>query len=74
MSTYYGLRKSIKADEERRPRPHSEESLVRLRERDFHAIAEAFDTGIVSEHEPQFWGFDTQEEWVVWNEQRSRKV
>jgi hypothetical protein len=25
----------------------------------FHAIAEAFDTGIVSEHEPQYWGFDT---------------
>jgi hypothetical protein len=28
-----------------------------------NAIAEAFDTVIVSEHEPQFWGFDTQEEW-----------
>ena len=27
------------------------------------AIAEAFDTEIVSEHEPQFWGFETQEEW-----------
>jgi hypothetical protein len=27
------------------------------------AIAEAFDTDIVSEYEPQFWGFDTQEEW-----------
>jgi hypothetical protein len=30
------------------------------------AIAEAFDTEIVSEHEPQFWGFDTQEEWDAW--------
>ena len=27
------------------------------------AIAEAFDTDIFSEYEPQFWGFDTQEEW-----------
>jgi hypothetical protein len=33
------------------------------------AIAEAFDTGIVSEHEPQFWGFDTQEEWhAAWQQ------
>src|SRR6266446_391236 len=31
-----------------------------------NAIAEAFDTGIVSEYEPQFWGFDTQEEWDAW--------
>ena len=30
------------------------------------AIAEAFDTGIVSEYEPQFWGFETQEEWDAW--------
>jgi hypothetical protein len=29
----------------------------------FHAIAEAFDTDIVSEHQPEFWGFDTEEEW-----------
>ena len=27
------------------------------------AIAEAFDVDIVSEYEPQFWGFDTEEEW-----------
>ena len=27
------------------------------------AIAEALDTEIVSEYEPQFWGFETQEEW-----------
>jgi hypothetical protein len=38
------------------------------------AIAEAFDTGIVSEHEPQYWGFDTQEEWDEWNQQWSREA
>jgi hypothetical protein len=27
------------------------------------AIAEAFETDIFSEHEPQYWGFDTQEAW-----------
>ncbi len=27
------------------------------------AISEAFDTDIASEHEPQFWGYDTEEEW-----------
>jgi hypothetical protein len=27
------------------------------------AIAEAFGTEIVSEHEPQYWGFDTKEKW-----------
>lgn len=31
-----------------------------------NAIAEAFDTGIASEYEPQFWGFETQEEWDAW--------
>jgi hypothetical protein len=30
------------------------------------AIAEAFDTEIVSEYEPKFWGFETQEEWDTW--------
>ena len=29
------------------------------------AIAETFDTDIFSEHEPQNWGFDTQEEWEL---------
>jgi hypothetical protein len=33
-----------------------------------NAIAEAFDTEIVSEHEPQFWGFETHEEWDAWNQ------
>jgi hypothetical protein len=28
-----------------------------------NAIAEALETEIFSEYEPQFWGFDTQEEW-----------
>jgi hypothetical protein len=37
------------------------------------AIAEVFDTGVVSEYEPQFWGFDTQEEWDRWNDQMSRE-
>ena len=27
-----------------------------------NAIAEEFDTDVMSEYEPQFWGFDTQEE------------
>jgi len=30
------------------------------------AISEVFDTEIFSEYEPQFWGFDTQEEWDAW--------
>lgn len=32
------------------------------------AISEAFDTDIFSEHEPQFWGFETQEAWdAAWD-------
>ena len=27
------------------------------------AVEVVFDTYIVSEHQPQYWGFDTQEEW-----------
>ena len=122
MSTYYGLRKSIKADElfdgrleafgvreEVRPEgaadrfpPYMKVREVRyltdgrnsmevvvyengvpdLRARNlwcapekgiFRAIAEAFDTDIVTEHQPEFWGFDTQEQWDRWNEQRSRE-
>jgi len=38
-----------------------------------YAIAEAFDTDIISEHEPEYWGFDTKEEWDRWNEQKSRE-
>ena len=37
----------------------------------FHAIAEAIDTEIVIEGQPEFHGFDTQEEWDAWNEQES---
>ncbi len=32
------------------------------------SIAEAFDTDIVSEYQPQFWGFDTQQEWDAYQE------
>jgi hypothetical protein len=32
------------------------------------AIADAFDTELVSEYAPQFWGFDTQEELDAWQE------
>ena len=37
------------------------------------AISEAFDTDIFSEYEPQFWGFDTQEEWDAWQEAHAKK-
>jgi hypothetical protein len=30
------------------------------------AVADAFDTDIFSEHEPQFWGADTEEELEAW--------
>jgi hypothetical protein len=33
------------------------------------AVAETLDTGIYSEHEPQFWGFANEEEWdLAWSE------
>jgi hypothetical protein len=34
------------------------------------AIIEAFDVMIVSEHEPQFYGFNTEEEWDAWEAAR----
>ena len=37
-----------------------------------NAIADAFDVRIVSEYEPQFWGFDTQEEWDADQEEWER--
>ena len=37
------------------------------------AISDEFDVDIVSEYEPQFWGFDTQEEWDACTEEMSRK-
>jgi hypothetical protein len=41
-----------------------------------HAIVEAFHTEIFSEHEPQYWGYSTREEWAAaWSEmdERSRR-
>jgi hypothetical protein len=37
------------------------------------AIAEVFETDIFSEHEPQYWGFDTQGEWDAAMEQLAKK-
>jgi hypothetical protein len=34
-----------------------------------NAVAAVFDTDIVSEYEPQFWGFETKDEWdAAWEE------
>ena len=123
MSMYYGLRKSIKADElfdgrleafgvreEVRPEgtadrypPYMKVKEVRYltdgrnrmevvvyengvpdvtvrnlwcapEKEIFHAIAEAFDSDIVTEHQPEFWGFDTQEDWDAWMAQRSKEA
>ena len=112
MSMYYGLRKTIKADElfdgrleafgvreEVRPQgpadrfpPYMKVKEVRYltdgrnsmevvvyengvpdltvrnlwcapEKEIFYAIAEAFDTDIVTEHQPEFWGFETEDEW-----------
>jgi hypothetical protein len=38
-----------------------------------NAIAQAFDTDIFSEYEPQYWGFDTQEEWDAWQEKLAKE-
>ena len=38
-----------------------------------NALANVFDTDIVSEYEPQYWGFDTQEEWDACMEKMSQK-
>ncbi|MBR0719389.1 hypothetical protein [Bradyrhizobium liaoningense] len=37
------------------------------------AIAETFDTDIFSEHEPQFWGYSTREEWDAAMEDVARR-
>ena len=37
------------------------------------AVADIFDTDIVSEYEPQFWGFDTQEEWDACMEKMAKQ-
>jgi len=36
-------------------------------------VADVFETDIVSEHQPQFWGFDTQEEWDAAMEQMAKE-
>ena len=33
------------------------------------AIAEEFETNIASEHQPEFWGFATREEWYAFNDE-----
>jgi hypothetical protein len=38
------------------------------------AIADAFDVDIVSEYQPQFWGFKTQEEWDTQMEELSQEA
>jgi len=38
-----------------------------------NAITEAFDTDIFTEYTPQFWGFDTEEEWEAACKQRAKK-
>lgn len=37
------------------------------------AISEIFDTEIFDDNQPQFWGFDTQEEWDAWMSASARK-
>ncbi len=37
------------------------------------AIHDAFDVHIVSEHEPQYWGYETMEQWAnAWDEESQR--
>jgi hypothetical protein len=38
-----------------------------------NAIAQTFDTDIFSEYEPQYWGFETQEEWDAWQEELAKE-
>ena len=35
--------------------------------------ASVFETEVVSEHQGQFWGFDTEGEWERWQEEEARK-
>jgi len=39
-----------------------------------NAVAKAFDVEIVSEYEPQYWGFETQEEWAACMEELGREA
>jgi hypothetical protein len=38
-----------------------------------NAIAQTFDTDIFSEYEPQYWGFDTKEEWDAWQHKLAKE-
>ncbi len=38
-----------------------------------NAIAQTFNTDIFSEYEPQYWGFDNQEEWDAWQENLAKE-
>jgi hypothetical protein len=38
-----------------------------------NAIAQTFDTDIFSEYEPQFWGFDTKEQWDAWQDKLAKE-
>jgi len=38
-----------------------------------NAIAQTFDTDIFSEYEPQYWGFNTPEEWYAWQEKLAKE-
>lgn len=37
------------------------------------AIEAAFDVEIVSEYQPEYWGFETDAEWNAWQEEEARK-
>jgi hypothetical protein len=38
------------------------------------AIGKTCKTELVSEYSPKFWGFDTEEEWDAWLEERDKKL
>lgn len=38
------------------------------------AIEKAFDAHIFTEYEPQYWGFETDEEWDAWNEKLANEA
>jgi len=38
------------------------------------AVEDVFDIEVLSEHEPQYWGFDTQAEWDAFQEELSREA
>src|SRR5829696_8724079 len=37
------------------------------------SVVTAFDVEVVSEHEPEYWGFETQEEWDAWQHEVGRE-